>query len=144
MSRHALFACLLMFTTACASLQVGTTPGPPPKPVALSVQKWFSVDKHEPWYGGCSVRVTPEKKPNLVRIARGWEVAWLVTNECDEAMDLTLTFERNGQPVESPITFDTIVNGVLRGVVKSDAELGRYKYTAKVGEHSKDPDIIIF
>ena len=117
-----------------------------PDAAQVTAAKWFSVDKHDPWYWGCLVRVTPSHGP-ATHLKVDMEVAWVLANECDDSTDLTLTFFRDGSQVDSPIEFQAIVNGVLKGKVKSmrvpDTGL-RFKYSAQSGEHRKDPEIVIF
>lgn len=121
-----------------------------PKPAEVRSQKWFSVDKHDPWYWGCLVRVTPSHGP-ATHLEPNMEVAWVLANECDDSADLLLTFFRDGQQVASPIVFQSVVNGVLAGKVKPANELPpipstglRFKYSAQSGQHRKDPEIVIF
>jgi hypothetical protein len=117
----------------------------PEKGTVIS-QKWFSVDKHDPWYWGCLVRVTPSHGP-ATHLKPNMEVAWVLTNECDDSADLVLTFFRDGK-VASPIRFEPIVNGVLKGTVNQIDGLTpngvRFKYSAQSGQHRKDPEIVIF
>lgn len=118
-----------------------------PKPAEVRSQKWFSVDKHDPWYWGCKMRVTPSHGP-ATHLQVDMEVAWVLANECDDSTDLTLTFFRDGKPVDSPIDFQPVVNGVLKGTVKKFDNLPkeglRFKYSAQSGRHRKDPEIVIF
>ena len=132
--------------TTCA--KGGPVKSTAPTAASVTAQKWFSVDKHDPWYWGCLVRVTPSHGPQThVRV--GMELAWVLANECDDSADLVLTFFRNGNPQqqEEPIEFEGVVNGVLKGRVKSinppDTGL-RFKYSAQSGRHRKDPEIVIF
>jgi hypothetical protein len=130
--------------TTCA--KGGPVKATAPAAASVTVQKWFSVDKHDPWYWGCLVRVTPSHGP-ATHLRVDMEVAWLLTNECDDSTDLTLTFFRDGSQVDSPIEFQPVVNGVLKGKVKSMTvpEGGlRFKYSAQSGRHRKDPEIVIF
>ena len=145
---------ICVIALSAAALTTCAKGGPVMKtvPVSASVtsQKWFSVDKHDPWYWGCLIRVTPSNGP-ATHLEPDMEVAWLLTNECDNSADLTLTFFRDGQQVASPIVFQSVVNGVLAGKVKPASELPsipstglRFKYSAQSGQHRKDPEIVIF
>lgn len=127
-------------------------PVQPPVPATraqVEAEKWFSVDKYDPWYAGCRIRVTPEKGQQTA-LKVGMHVAWVLANDCDASTDLKLTFYRNGNPQqpETPIDFQPVVNGVLKGTVQAPTGLTeagvRYKYTAQSGDHRKDPEIIIF
>jgi hypothetical protein len=135
----------------CAAAMTTCAKGGPvtrtaPKPASVTAQKWFSVDKHDPWYWGCKMRVTPSHGP-ATHLVADMEVAWVLANECDDSTDLTLTFFRDGNQVDSPIEFESVVNGVLKGRVKQmnpPREGLRFKYSAQSGRHRKDPEIVIF
>ncbi len=128
----------------CAARQAAVPP--PSKPVTVTAAKWFTVNKVRGFLGiGCKIDVKPDTQPDLVRVARGSEVAWVMVNVCDDAADLKLTFYLKGTnaPVQ-PIEFQAIENGVLKGRVKADATPTTYKYDVGIGRHNKDPEIIIF
>jgi hypothetical protein len=147
--RGAATAIATLLTLAGCSQHLPPSGAPtPPKAESVTAQKWFSVDKHNPWYWSCLIRVTPDKG-GATHLTRGMQVAWVLVNDCDDSSDLELRFFRNGQPVDSPITFEPVANGVLRGVVKADLPdvppTGlRFKYSARSGRHNKDPEIVIF
>ena len=136
-----------MLTGTCAAVQPAIKPVKTPEVFTVSSQKWFSVDKKKK-IGGCKIDVSPEKGADAV-VVRGWQVSWLLVNTCDNAPELELQFYLHGRPA-NPITFEKMADGVLKGKVREDLkdeEVGAqnpYKYSVKVGNHIKDPEIIIF
>lgn len=151
MRKASLVSAIVLCSAAVAACAKSGPVRIPDAPAAASVtaQKWFSVDKYNPWYWSCLVRVTPSDGP-ATHVKVGMELAWVLANECDDSADLTLTFFRNGNPQqeEEPIEFQPVVNGVLKGRVKVIMDLPpgglRFKYTAQSGRHKKDPEIVIF
>ena len=144
----AALVCMTVSIAACSRHPAPSVAPTPPAAVTVTTQKWFSVAKERPWHGGCRIRITPEAGPNT-HLRSGEEVAWLLVNDCDNAADLRLEFFRNGKPVASPITFEAVANGVLKGrvnpiVVTPEQPWVRFKYTVIVGDHRKDPEIVIF
>jgi hypothetical protein len=141
---------ILLIVLSAAALTTCAKGGPvvatAPPPATVTSQKWFSVDKHNPWWWGCLVRVTPTHGP-ATHLKVNMEVSWLLVNQCDDSADLELSFFRDGKPVDSPIEFEPIANGVLKGRVRDirpSADGVRFKYSARSGRHRKDPEIVIF
>ncbi len=120
----------------------------PSEPLTLTVGKFFSITKTKPWYKiSCKITVAPAKGD--VKVRRGSTVAWVMGNDCDDAADVRLRFFRKGRgkaTEEYPIKFEPMRNNVLYGTVIDDGgtEEATYEYTAIVGRHQKDPEIIVF
>ena len=139
----------MLFAAGCGIRQLPPASAlPPGAEVAITANKWFSVVKEKKLFGGCRIDVSPEKgRQDVVGVKRGWMVAWLLINTCDPAPTLVLTFEdERGNSVKSEDLFDslTMSGNVLTGRVKDTAPFGTYKYTATIGSHRKDPEIVIF
>ncbi len=136
----------LTAVAGCAARGPVTAPDKRDAP-SIAAHLWLSVDKYDPWYWSCLIRVTPSHGPGT-GVREGMVVAWVLANECDDSVDLTLTFFRAGKPVDSPIEFEPVVNGVLAGRVKRIEGLPpgglRFKYSVQSGRHRKDPEIVIF
>ena len=149
--RHGIIAVSIVGAiTACGARQGPITKPPARKSVTVTATKFFSVTKKKS-LGHCKIDVAPAKGDN-VRVTRGDEVAWILGNDCDNALDLTLTFfpkeerkQGDGFPL---ITFSPVEDGVLKGKVNDIDMQGReyrvFKYRIRVGNHTKDPEIIIF
>jgi hypothetical protein len=133
--------------SGCSSVIV--KPQPPAKPVSVTAARFFAVVKQKGALGiGCKIVVAPDKQEARIKVQRDSMVAWVLGNDCDEADTLQLKFyvKGKGKTTEvSPIDFESFENGVLRGKVKNEGtgEI-RYQYTVIVGDHQKDPEIIVF
>jgi hypothetical protein len=139
----------LALLAACAKLAPPAGGGPAPQPVSVNAQKYFTISVTDAFFGGCKVEVRPDKKPGKVRLDPKMRVAWIAANECSEEVGVELMqFKQGNRTLQAEDIFDDIVRTdyTWTGTVKEDTKeiLGRWKYTAGVGTHMKDPDIIIF
>jgi predicted small lipoprotein YifL len=148
--RRIIAVSIVSAVTGCGTHQGPITKPPATKSVTVTATKFFSVTKKR-ILGNCKIDVAPAKGDN-VRVNRGDEVAWVLGNDCDSAQDLTLTFfpkdqHKQGNGVDV-ITFSAMEDGVLKGKV-NNIDLGGqpyrvFRYRIKVGNHTKDPEIIVF